>query len=239
MSSNVMIDRLGDMADVAPDAPADGDVFTWVASTEQWTPAPPAGAPAGDTLTLSGSTTPTITLLDGTNTGLVRFNGGQVEISNNGGGLSISPTSRVGLDMNATQKFGINGNLGFYGLDWKLGNDTDVTWGIQSTSAGGQYSIDVMHRAAAQSDPSLHGFRVIDPALGTIFLHSDGYGNLTVGPPGAVATTATDGFPYIATCAGPPTGTPRAKTGKVPLVWDSTNKKLYIYDGAWYPFNHD
>lgn len=49
----------------------------------------------------------------------------------------------------------------------------------------------------------------------------------------AIATTATDGFLYIPSCAGTPTGVPASYTGRVPMVWDSTNKKFYIYDGGW------
>jgi hypothetical protein len=49
-----------------------------------------------------------------------------------------------------------------------------------------------------------------------------------------LATTATDGFLYIPTCAGAPTGTPTSQTGTVPMVYDTTNKVLYIYaGGAW------
>ena len=51
---------------------------------------------------------------------------------------------------------------------------------------------------------------------------------------GSLATTATDGFPYIPTCAGTPTGTPTTKTGFTPLVFDTTNDLLYAWDGsAW------
>jgi hypothetical protein len=50
---------------------------------------------------------------------------------------------------------------------------------------------------------------------------------------GALNTTATDGFLYVATCAGTPTGTPTAFTGRAPLVYDSNNNKLWIYDGGW------
>lgn len=54
----------------------------------------------------------------------------------------------------------------------------------------------------------------------------------------AVATNATDGFLYIASCAGVPTGVPTAKTGRVPIVIDSTNNKMYIYSGgAWVALN--
>ncbi len=49
----------------------------------------------------------------------------------------------------------------------------------------------------------------------------------------AVATTATDGFLYITSCPGTPTGTPTTHTGRVPMVYDSSNNKLYIYDGSW------
>jgi len=50
----------------------------------------------------------------------------------------------------------------------------------------------------------------------------------------ALATNATDGFTYVPSCAGTPTGVPTAVTGTVPIVVDSTNNKLYFYSGgAW------
>jgi hypothetical protein len=61
---------------------------------------------------------------------------------------------------------------------------------------------------------------------------ADAAGNLTLGG-GALSTSATDGFPYIPACAGTPVGTPAAKTGMVPVVYDSTNNKLYVYNGGW------
>ncbi len=60
---------------------------------------------------------------------------------------------------------------------------------------------------------------------------------LSVGPDilgqAAIATTATTGFTYIATCAGTPSGTPVTVTGTIPVVFDTTNHKLYIFDGTW------
>jgi hypothetical protein len=62
-------------------------------------------------------------------------------------------------------------------------------------------------------------------------------GNVVVNS-AAVATTATDGFLYIPTCAGTPTGTPTTYSGRAPLVVDSTNSKLYMYvGGAWVALN--
>lgn len=49
----------------------------------------------------------------------------------------------------------------------------------------------------------------------------------------AIATNATDGFVYIPTCAGTPTGTPTSNTGRVALVYDTTNHQFWIYDGGW------
>ena len=59
-------------------------------------------------------------------------------------------------------------------------------------------------------------------------------GNQVLGSQSALATTATNGFTYIPTCAGTPTGTPTAYTGKVPMVYDTTNSIMYVYTGgAW------
>jgi hypothetical protein len=50
---------------------------------------------------------------------------------------------------------------------------------------------------------------------------------------GALTTTATDGFLYITTAAGVPTGVPTAATGRAALQIDSTNNDIYFYNGAW------
>ena len=64
-------------------------------------------------------------------------------------------------------------------------------------------------------------------------LSLDKTGSLVLGS-AAVATTATDGFLYIPSCAGAPTGVPTAKTGRVPMVVDSTNNRFYVYvSGTW------
>lgn len=60
-----------------------------------------------------------------------------------------------------------------------------------------------------------------------------GNGNIVLGSLAALATNATDGFTYIPTSAGAPTGTPTAYTGKVAMEYDTTNNKLYVYNGAW------
>jgi hypothetical protein len=62
-------------------------------------------------------------------------------------------------------------------------------------------------------------------------LRIDTNGSVRVGA-GTVTTSATDGFLYIPTCAGTPTGVPTAVTGYAPLVVNTTNNKLYFYSGG-------
>ena len=57
--------------------------------------------------------------------------------------------------------------------------------------------------------------------------------NVICGKGSALATTATNGFLYIPTQAGVPTGTPTTQTGKVALCFDTTNDDLYVYNGSW------
>ena len=58
--------------------------------------------------------------------------------------------------------------------------------------------------------------------------------NIVLGAAAVLATNSTSGFPYIPTCAGTPTGTPTAFTGTVPMIFDTTGVKLWIYTGgAW------
>lgn len=47
------------------------------------------------------------------------------------------------------------------------------------------------------------------------------------------STTMADGFFYIPAAAGVPTGVPTAVSGQVPMYYDSTNNRFYIYNGAW------
>jgi hypothetical protein len=72
----------------------------------------------------------------------------------------------------------------------------------------------------------------------TALIHNEGAGTGADGSiafnDAALATAATKGFVMIPSCAGAPTGVPAdIPTGQIPLVFDSTNNKLYAYDGGW------
>lgn len=80
---------------------------------------------------------------------------------------------------------------------------------------------------------SLSNSVVIGAGNGSVRFLSDSAGSIILGT-GAPTTSATGGFVYVPACAGTPTGVPTASTGRVPIVVDSTNNKLYFYSGgAW------
>ncbi len=63
-------------------------------------------------------------------------------------------------------------------------------------------------------------------------LKLDASGNFLIGT-GAISTGAPNGFIYLPSMAGSPSGTPTSYTGLVPLIFDTTNHRLYAYDGSW------
>lgn len=79
---------------------------------------------------------------------------------------------------------------------------------------------------------------VLADMQGNQAIRKDATHNIILGREVALATNATAGFAYIPSCAGTPTGVPTAITGKVPMVADTTNNKLYLYlGGAWVAMN--
>lgn len=61
-------------------------------------------------------------------------------------------------------------------------------------------------------------------------------GNFTLGGGTALATTSTEGYVMVPSCAGIPTGVPVGfGGGNIPIVIDTTNFRIYAYmpSGAW------
>lgn len=114
-----------------------------------------------------------------------------------------------------------------------LGQRTDATTAsailaFDSSTASGVWSIQ---NSAGNLTFNTGG--TVGSSLGSEFLRFSLAGSSVFGPQQALATNATDGFVYIPTSAGAPTGVPTAYTGKVAMQFDTTNNKLWIYDGAW------
>lgn len=64
-----------------------------------------------------------------------------------------------------------------------------------------------------------------------IYIQADGSDIILCRPD--IATSSTDGFPFIPSVAGVPTGVPASIAGHVPIVYDRSNNRLYAYNGAW------
>jgi hypothetical protein len=127
---------------------------------------------------------------------------------------------------------------------------------IQSTGTNSGASIYAEFRTAAASFTcaSGYGVQIANPIIGSGSTLTNFYGiriasltsatsqnwsfyaasgNVTFRS-SALATDATVGHLFIPTSAGAPTGVPAViPTGQVALQYDSTNNKLYVYNGAW------
>ena len=127
------------------------------------------------------------------------------------------------------------------------GAATDTSWSLDNTSDFSNSNLGVSlsaTRAIVNSTARSGGTtQPLVFAVGDTYterLYIDKLGNVVVGTVNQtpLATTATDGFFYIPKCTGTPTGTPTAMSGSLPLVIDSTNSKMYFYNGtSWIAVN--
>jgi hypothetical protein len=105
-------------------------------------------------------------------------------------------------------------------------------WASNDPADNARANVKFVTTAGASSSNSYIAFATNNYGVsGGERMRIDSSGNVRIGT-AALATTATDGFLYIPTCAGTPTGVPTSITGLAPLVIDSTNNKLYFYSGG-------
>lgn len=112
------------------------------------------------------------------------------------------------VTMQATTSNGLSGECQFL-----IGDASPYRWAFVASAAG---KVPVTFSAAAPT--------------GSLTVNA---GGSVIVSPAALATNATDGFLYIPSCAGAPSGVPTAAAGRIPLVYDSTNNFLYVYNGGW------
>lgn len=163
---------------------------------------------------------------DGTLVDANIYPGLQVEYHSNDV-LSPVATLRKSRDVKAAPAVCANGDgLGIIQFAAYNGTDYNSNAALVATITG---------VLGATAFPTELLFATNDGATGftTKRLTINSQGSTSIGT-AAIATTATDGFLYITSCAGVPTGVPTTITGRVPLVVDSTNNKLKMYvNGAW------
>jgi len=154
--------------------------------------------------------------------------------SNNARSVTVDTSGNVGIGVTPSYKFHALVASGYSGA-FKASTAAITGVLIGNTVADLTVGVDASGNGRVTADTSKY------LGLGSNGINDratlDSAGNFVVGI-AAVATTATDGFLYVTGCAGTPTGTPTAKTGRVPIVVDTTNNKLYFYSGgSWVAAN--
>ena len=150
---------------------------------------------------------------------------------------------------------GVNNNWGLYVRGSSIPNSPNngsvpnawaYGWSSASQSSGTMDTFlfrDAAGVVAQKNAANAQEFRVYGNTTGSKYasVKHDGTNALfvpstgqTAFASGALATNATLGFLTIPTCAGTPTGVPaNIPTGQVPIIYDTTNNKIAVYNGAW------
>ena len=160
--------------------------------------------------------------------GIMQFKdvgGSWLAITNAVTGANAALSNLSGVAIN-TALLTIDGTVGAPAYSWT----TDPTTGLYHTGTGatgaiyaGVNGVNVLTMLAAGKV----GIGTTTPNAKLVVAGS------TVIGTAALATNATDGFLYIPTMtAGVPSGVPTAQSGTIPLVFDTTNGRLWVYSGG-------
>lgn len=171
------------------------------------------------------------------NNNLARLYIGNDSVTSTSYALGQTAANEISLNAASTLRFRINNSIiatitssdmTFNGSAGLVMNNAGFDGKILFTRTGGNsHSIQL----------DTNRFYIYNNTAGVERLGINNAGSVIVGN-AAIATNATDGFLYIPSCAGIPTGTPTTQTGRVPIVVDSTNNRMYIYSGgAWVALN--
>lgn len=104
---------------------------------------------------------------------------------------------------------------------------------FQGSASANRGKVMTLGAAAGFGLSSLNSVPFVLQVNDTTFFQLSSTGNVVLGQTVALATNATNGFAYMPSGEGTPTGVPTAFTGKVAFYYDTTNNKIYIYNGAW------
>jgi hypothetical protein len=143
----------------------------------------------------------------------------------NGSSIQLTHTRGSNASPTATQSGDVLGSVGFGGYGTSINNAGAVIFGVAAqTWTGSANGSDIwFYTTKTGATSNSETFRL------------SANGNVVCGGNNgaALATSATDGFLYLPTCAGTPTGVPTSYTGRVAALFDTTANKIWVYDGAW------
>lgn len=152
--------------------------------------------------------------------------------------MRITSSGTVGIGTsspNSNAVLTVNGNIAVAAPTRNQATSNQLgVWTSDDPADNGRATITIATVAGGSSSSSYIAFTTNNYGVDrNERMRIDSAGNVRIGT-AALATTATDGFLYVPTCAGTPTGTPTAITGLAPIVVNTTNNKLYFYSGgAW------
>lgn len=164
-----------------------------------------------------------------------------------GNGMYLPSANTVAFSTNGTEcaRFNSTGNFAVGGTPIStagitIANDGNgsATVKLSFSTSGNERAFLSMLAGAGEMQLSSgyagYGGRTVFLTAGVERARFDSVGNFVAGGQVALATNATDGFVYVPTCAGVPTGVPSAYTDMAPIVVDTTNNRWYFYSGgAW------
>jgi hypothetical protein len=173
----------------------------------------------------SSTSTGALIVTGGVGIGGKAWIGGTINVAGASTFAAVAATALTVDNGNTTNQLTLgNGTNGFCAIVMRNGS-THYAWAI-----GAQYNLSETLEFIPSSAVGGTNFS----ASGNVSVLSlTQAGDVVLGTRAALATAATGGFGYMPTCAGTPTGVPTGYTGKVAWVYDTTNNKLCVYNGAW------
>lgn len=152
------------------------------------------------------------------------------------GGVALAYVTNFGsiyasANIGAVGSFGLCSTLGT--LDVTLNRDAADTLALRRSTNAQTFRVYNTHTDVSNYRRWNLSWNTTTAIMQVVGAGTGTNGNLAVGN-AALATTDTVGYFMIPSSAGAPTGVPAdIPTGQVALHFDSTNNKLYVYDGGW------